>query len=301
MSGYSINQAHLIHDHSSGRSSTRLHAPPGGASSISFGWGQENEPPRVAMSPPKSIATPPKAVQAASPQPTESPGEDRKGFGDTGHSCVRLHAPAGGSNALGTSFAWAEPEGKAPPQPAEHVHKQSMPSAKVVSNVMQVGSTVIYRQLGSNAESVAQIVEIEPVGSRKDNYKIRFEDGRERNTTVDKLRLVQEEEAPEEGMERMNVQDENVPPAETSSPFRKTDFQDKRIGDGVKVQAVQGAGVGELSIGQKVLYKQTPRSDPEEVVVVDVELPGHNGSMRTKTYYHIQVKQPGRVCSSCFL
>jgi len=62
-----------------------------------------------------------------------------------------------------------------------------------------------------------------------------------------------------------------------------------------------GAGVGELSIGQKVLYKQTPRSDPEEVVVVDVELPGHNGSMRTKTYYHIQVKQPGRVCSSCFL
>ena len=40
-------------------------------------------------------------------------------------------------------------------------------------------------------------------------------------------------------MQRMNVQDENVPPAEISSPFRKTDFQDKRIGDGVKVQAVQ--------------------------------------------------------------
>jgi len=36
-----INNAHLIHDHSSGRSSTRLHAPPGGNNSMgtSFGWG----------------------------------------------------------------------------------------------------------------------------------------------------------------------------------------------------------------------------------------------------------------------
>ena len=39
----SINQAHLIHDHSSGRSSTRLHAPPGGGNSMgtSFGWSDE--------------------------------------------------------------------------------------------------------------------------------------------------------------------------------------------------------------------------------------------------------------------
>jgi len=36
-----INNAHLIHDHSSGRSSTRLHAPPGGKNTMgtSFGWG----------------------------------------------------------------------------------------------------------------------------------------------------------------------------------------------------------------------------------------------------------------------
>eukprot|EP00960_Hanusia_phi_P055883 763088-Hanusia_phi.AAC.7 len=166
--------------------------------------------------------------------------------------------------------------------------------------------------MGSNAESFAQIVAIEPIGSRssqicvevwliscyrKDNYRIRFEDGRERNTTVDKLRLVQEEEPAVDGMQRMNVQDENLPPADTSSPFRKADFQDKRIGDGVKNQAVQGAGIGELSIGQKVLYKQTPRSDAEEVVVVDVELPCHNGSMRTKTFLTAGHERPPLIRS----
>jgi hypothetical protein len=38
-----INNAHLIHDHSTGRSSTRLHAPPGGSNSMgtSFGWSDE--------------------------------------------------------------------------------------------------------------------------------------------------------------------------------------------------------------------------------------------------------------------
>eukprot|EP00292_Cryptomonas_paramecium_P031072 CAMPEP_0113725154 /NCGR_PEP_ID=MMETSP0038_2-20120614/39555_1 /TAXON_ID=2898 /ORGANISM="Cryptomonas paramecium" /LENGTH=48 /DNA_ID=CAMNT_0000655291 /DNA_START=12 /DNA_END=154 /DNA_ORIENTATION=+ /assembly_acc=CAM_ASM_000170 len=38
----SINQAHLIHDCTNGRSSTRVHAPPGGKSSMgtSFGWDQ---------------------------------------------------------------------------------------------------------------------------------------------------------------------------------------------------------------------------------------------------------------------
>ena len=38
-----INNAHLIHDHSTGRSSTRLHAPPGGGNSMgtSFGWSDE--------------------------------------------------------------------------------------------------------------------------------------------------------------------------------------------------------------------------------------------------------------------
>ena len=34
------------------------------------------------------------------------------------------------------------------------------------------------------------IIDIEPVGSRKDNYRIRFEDGRERNVSEDKLKVV---------------------------------------------------------------------------------------------------------------
>eukprot|EP00285_Hemiselmis_virescens_P001946 CAMPEP_0173416414 /NCGR_PEP_ID=MMETSP1356-20130122/85379_1 /TAXON_ID=77927 ORGANISM="Hemiselmis virescens, Strain PCC157" /NCGR_SAMPLE_ID=MMETSP1356 /ASSEMBLY_ACC=CAM_ASM_000847 /LENGTH=155 /DNA_ID=CAMNT_0014378721 /DNA_START=457 /DNA_END=924 /DNA_ORIENTATION=- len=44
----SINQAHLIHDASGGRSSTRLHAPPGGKSSMgtSFSWAEEAPAPR---------------------------------------------------------------------------------------------------------------------------------------------------------------------------------------------------------------------------------------------------------------
>jgi hypothetical protein len=43
-----INHAHLIHDSSSGRSSTRLHAPPGGKSSMgtSFGWAEEAPAPQ---------------------------------------------------------------------------------------------------------------------------------------------------------------------------------------------------------------------------------------------------------------
>jgi hypothetical protein len=39
----SINQAHLIHNTENGRSSTRLHAPPGGHCQMgtSFGWDVE--------------------------------------------------------------------------------------------------------------------------------------------------------------------------------------------------------------------------------------------------------------------
>ena len=42
-----VNQAHLIHDQSAGRSSTRLHAPPGGRSAMgsSFAWGPEESAP----------------------------------------------------------------------------------------------------------------------------------------------------------------------------------------------------------------------------------------------------------------
>ena len=43
-----INNAHLIHDHSTGRSSTRLHAPPGGGNQMgtSFGWSDAPAPVR---------------------------------------------------------------------------------------------------------------------------------------------------------------------------------------------------------------------------------------------------------------
>jgi len=124
----SINNAHLIHDHSSGRSSTRLHAPPGGHSSMgsSFGWGAEEPaaPVRgratsVYVSPIKMAAAP-QAYSSPQQQPQHfqqssaaigSPyGETQgnSGFGDTGHSSIRLHAPSGGNNSMGSSFGWDE-------------------------------------------------------------------------------------------------------------------------------------------------------------------------------------------------
>lgn len=54
------------------------------------------------------------------------------------------------------------------------------------------------------------------------------------------------------------------------------------------LRTVEGAGVGELQIGQKMKYRQTPRSDFEEVTVVNIELPSSNGCMRTKTFYQIR-------------
>ena len=47
----------------------------------------------------------------------------------------------------------------------------------------------------AHTELDAEIVEIEPVGGRKDNIRIRFADGRERNTSADKLKAVAIEEA----------------------------------------------------------------------------------------------------------
>ena len=45
-----------------------------------------------------------------------------------------------------------------------------------------------YKQVGkAGIQSAAVIVEIEPAAERRDNYRIRFEDGRERNTTIDRL------------------------------------------------------------------------------------------------------------------
>lgn len=56
------------------------------------------------------------------------------------------------------------------------------------SRQLQVGSHVTYKQVGkAGIQSAAVIVEIEPAAARRDNYRIRFEDGRERNTTIDRL------------------------------------------------------------------------------------------------------------------
>jgi hypothetical protein len=119
-----------------------------------------------------------------------------RGFGDTGSSSVRLHAPAGGANAMGSSFGWGE-ENMAPATPsrpkdayAEHMLAQAGAgvSQSASSQQFAVGSQVIYTQIGkAKLESLAVIVGIEPAATRKDNYRIQFEDGRERNTSEDRL------------------------------------------------------------------------------------------------------------------
>ena len=56
---------------------------------------------------------------------------------------------------------------------------------------MSVAVQVIYTQIGkAKLESLAVIVAIEPAATRKDNYRIQFEDGRERNTSEDRLAVV---------------------------------------------------------------------------------------------------------------
>jgi len=228
-----VNQAHLIHDQSAGRSSTRLHAPPGGHSSMGtgFGWVGPRSPPTrprlptlahvsqrrarpaapiiclrarrhgVRAEPARAYAqgddAPPPparggragmqqhtqqagAVYSAqsyreqAPQSEYSPpmssaqwaaesglqAEERtptKGFGDTGSSCIRLHAPAGGRNAMGTGFSWGD-DGAAPaPSPgrgrdayAEHMRNNShaQPPQTAASQRFGVGSQVIYKQIG---------------------------------------------------------------------------------------------------------------------------------------------------------
>lgn len=53
-------------------------------------------------------------------------------------------------------------------------------------------------------------MDIEPVGSRKDNYRIRFEDGRERNVSEDKLKVVENgDNQMYEGVAKMGFDQEN--------------------------------------------------------------------------------------------
>eukprot|EP00286_Rhodomonas_abbreviata_P012758 CAMPEP_0181325256 /NCGR_PEP_ID=MMETSP1101-20121128/20820_1 /TAXON_ID=46948 /ORGANISM="Rhodomonas abbreviata, Strain Caron Lab Isolate" /LENGTH=132 /DNA_ID=CAMNT_0023433535 /DNA_START=157 /DNA_END=555 /DNA_ORIENTATION=+ len=131
----SINQAHLIHDQSSGRSSTRLHAPPGGGNAMgtSFGWGddapapsagraQVRNPNPVSNDAPANPAPAPRArkgefvdsrigAHAAPPVNNENVGPgaqagSAKGFGDTGASSVKVHHAPGGKSS-GNILSWS--------------------------------------------------------------------------------------------------------------------------------------------------------------------------------------------------
>lgn len=109
---------------------------------------------------------------------------------------------------MGTSFGWdSEPIHKSPASDSQTQQTHSIsasttpptsasicpPPAGVASShsTLSVGTRVIYTQMGkARTELDAEVVEIEPEGSRKDNIRIRFLDGRERNTSADKLKAV---------------------------------------------------------------------------------------------------------------
>lgn len=181
-----INNAHLIHDHSTGRSSTRLHAPPGGKNSMGTGFGWADPEPVCSVKPaPAPVSESPCKQNVQNISERSSPASGR-GFGDTGSSSIRLHAPSGGANSMGTSFGWDEPQ----------LARPALAAVASSSSTLAVGTRVIYTQMGkAHTELDAEIVEIEPVGGRKDNIRIRFADGRERNTSADKLKAVAIEEA----------------------------------------------------------------------------------------------------------
>eukprot|EP00918_Siedleckia_nematoides_P069791 GHVU01152178.1.p1 GENE.GHVU01152178.1~~GHVU01152178.1.p1 ORF type:complete len:325 (+),score=49.67 GHVU01152178.1:56-1030(+) len=313
----SINQAHLIHDHSTGRSSTRLHAPPGGQSSMgtSFGWdtaepvaperrgragaggnGHGESPIKMAQ---QAFSPPPPAMQ----QPT--------GFGDTGSSSIRMSGARG--NAMGSSYGWDVPQGQTPSRsspPSRNLEPRSNVQT-ASSSKLGVGTSVVYKQMGkAGTESLAVIVDIEPVGSRKDNYRIRFEDGRERNTSEDKLTATSggvgdmtqgmgQMHFEQESTAQMRYEQENMPPrgytdANLAGAYSDSLLTGKGAQETHNLRAVEGAGIGELQIGQRMMYRQTARSEPEECTVLAVELPSANGHMRTKTFYQIKF-QDGRT------
>lgn len=109
---------------------------------------------------------------------------------------------------MGTSFGWdSEPIHKSPAlikqtQEANSLAPSTIPptSASIrpppagvpaSPSTLAVGTRVIYTQMGNaRTELDAEVVEIEEVGSRRDNIRIRFMDGRERNTSADKLKVV---------------------------------------------------------------------------------------------------------------
>jgi len=247
---------------------------------------------------------PPQQQQMAPPQNMDSftkgfgdmGSSASQGFGDTGSSSIRLHAKSGGGNSMGSGFGWDQPESVAHSAPP--IRSQESRAGVQTSSSMSlvVGAQVSYRQMGkAGTETLAVIVDIEPVGSRKDNYRIRFEDGRERNTGEDKLTLVAGSGGGggqmSQNMAGMEVGQENMPPAQGYSGggdmYGSPEKPQFAGGQEQQLRSVEGAAVGELQIGQKMMYRQTARSEPEEVTVTAVELPSSNGFMRTKTFYMV--------------
>ena len=125
-----------------GRSSTRLHAPPGGASQISFGSYSEPTPAAhhtaaVSAAPAQHTAAPAEAPATADPemrgcegyQPNhaafangglQSSSTELKGPQQVGRSSTRLHAPPGGASQI--SFgSYSEP---APARPQQQQQQQ---------------------------------------------------------------------------------------------------------------------------------------------------------------------------------
>ena len=74
------------------------------------------------------------------------------------------------------------------PMPLSSKNTRALTSSSKYTKTMIFCSSFLQGKAGT--ESLAVIVDIEAVGSRKDNYRIRFEDGRERNVSEDKLKAV---------------------------------------------------------------------------------------------------------------
>jgi len=99
---------------------------------------------------------------------------------------------------MGSGFSWSDEPALKDRRRSADTYAEYMSEQKgsglpqtARSMELQVGSQVIYKQMGkAGIESVAVIVEVENAAVRKDNYRIRFEDGRERNTSQDRITIM---------------------------------------------------------------------------------------------------------------
>ena len=95
--------------------------PPIGRARVGGGVGIDSTPAAQPILPPRrgpdaerDFQQPPSAPPAA---PVDrfgpsGPAGGRSGFGDTGQSCVKIHEPAGGRSAMGTSFGWSNEDAR---------------------------------------------------------------------------------------------------------------------------------------------------------------------------------------------